>query len=271
MDNVDTWEKFHFEADSDWGKITPSKPLPCPKCSDLRIEMQQADFIRDPDAEWRRAERIQNSPYIEDLEDKIEFESDLTWDFGECILRLKCGKCSLSIFCIGRYRGHRQGYDSLYGEVFQDSFLLYPRFFSTPPNIIDLPKKTPQEVTNYLFNSFELYWCDTASCANKIRISIELLLDYYKIPRTKPTGGKIALHNRIEDYLKNKAGKKRLSQRLLAIKWIGNEGSHLDTTRRSVIEAYKLLEDVLVKTFGEKEKKLKEIEDGINANKGSRN
>lgn len=146
---------------------------------------------------------------------------------------------------------------------------IQPITFFPAPKIIDIPPSCPKTVTKKLNESFGLYWIDISSCANKIRISIETLLNELNVITTKKTKKGIqtlTLHKRIEEFEKQKP---EVAGFLLSIKWIGNAGSHLsEVTKNDVLNAYELLEYSLDSLYDDRKRKLKELSDKINAAKG---
>ena len=124
-------------------------------------------------------------------------------------------------------------------------------------SLFQFPKQCPQTVKDELTKSFALYWIDLESCGNKIRIAIELLLDALAIP-TMPS-----LHKRIECY-----PDPTVKSYLLAIKWIGNTGSHADTlTQQDILDAYEMMFKVLDVLFEKTEDKLQQKANMINTTK----
>lgn len=76
------------------------------------------------------------------------------------------------------------------------------------------------------------------AAANKIRIAIEYLLS-----NIHATEGK-KLHSRIEAAYKDKKISTNLRDLLLAIKWLGNDGSHANITLSTddILFAYSMIE-----------------------------
>lgn len=137
-----------------------------------------------------------------------------------------------------------------------------------PINLIELPEEINEEFKDEIIKSFKLFWQDTNSCANKVRIAVEILL-------TKEL--KIIKRKKIEDKRKstptNKAYKykslslgerigrikneeryskyKNIAENLKAIKWIGNDGSHSEKviSRQEIQNVYKILEHLLKKIY----------------------
>jgi hypothetical protein len=78
----------------------------------------------------------------------------------------------------------------------------------------------------------------------------------------------LSLHKRIEIYEKTNP---EVSSFLLAIKWIGNAGSHFsDVKNDDVLDAYELLEFSLDQLFTDKKDNLIKMRDEINQTKKPR-
>lgn len=137
--------------------------------------------------------------------------------------------------------------------------------FTPAPHIIEIPKSCHVMVRKILIESFGLFWMDENSCANKIRISVEALMDALKVKKTimtKKGRRDLSLHARILVY---KDKNPDVSEYLLAIKWIGNSGSHLsDVTEGHILDAYRLLEYALELIYNDKKKDLTRISKAIN-------
>jgi hypothetical protein len=98
-----------------------------------------------------------------------------------------------------------------------------------------------------------------------LRIALEALMDYRGIKKH------CTLHTRI-DLFKSKYPKQAaLADKLLAIKWIGNGGSHLSGLKhKHMVTAYKLTEHVLDELFNKTTEKLAKTASVINKTKKPR-
>jgi hypothetical protein len=110
-----------------------------------------------------------------------------------------------------------------------------------------LPAETPKPVKEQLEASFQLVWVDPGAAANRLRVSLERLLDHLRIRRlTKNAKGKfetLSLHARIKLY---EAKEQRLGAHLMAVKWLGNTASHEGSvSREALLDAFEILEDTL--------------------------
>jgi hypothetical protein len=141
------------------------------------------------------------------------------------------------------------------GDTFEveTEWILLPKYFSQQIHLIPISDRYNNEIANLLLSSFDLFWIDLDSCANKIRTIVENILNTQKIPQYSRNKGKlkrISLHSRILKFeLKNKA----LAKLMLAIKWIGNYASHESgLSREDLIQAYEMLELVLSNLYDNK-------------------
>jgi hypothetical protein len=147
-----------------------------------------------------------------------------------------------------------------------------PLFFSEPPRIILIPDRVPSEIAQDLTNSFQLYWVDPESCANRIRSSVERLLSHFGVRRTAISKkGKrvlLSLHSRIEVFRANHAG---TGDALMAVRWIGNAGSHTQPiTREDLLDGYELMEHVLAELFAGRHRRIAQLSRQINRRKRPR-
>jgi hypothetical protein len=147
-----------------------------------------------------------------------------------------------------------------------------PKYFNPPLEIIPFPNDLPEKVFDGLQESFKVFWSDSSSCANKIRITVEQIMDDQKIPLTRWNAKKTKrirynLHERIVLFQKDNVD---VGELLIAVKWIGNEGSHeLNTLNRSdLIVAYEILAQCLDKIYNKIPADLVKAAKKINRRKG---
>lgn len=160
-------------------------------------------------------------------------------------VRLKCSNstCQEEYFSIGLVRYFSIIYKTevskkFYGEKRKQ---YYPKHFSPSLRLFQLNHFIPDDVKNCIDNSFDDFWSDQLSSANAIRRSLELLMDNLNV------ADKGKLHQRIENY---KRINPSIANMLLAIKWIGNSGSHGETlTKDDLLDAYEILEVCLNELF----------------------
>lgn len=98
-------------------------------------------------------------------------------------------------------------------------------YFNPPLPLLSLPEAVPQNVRNAIDRAAPIIFVDPSSAATVLRASIELFLTNWGIPANDTSGRRINLHQRIEHW-KSETGNQVVGEQLLAIKWIGNSGSH---------------------------------------------
>ena len=134
-------------------------------------------------------------------------------------------------------------------------------FISPTPNIFYLPKGCPDEAKIHLRAGFNLFFSDQSAAANRIRVALECLLDYLKIPRRRKDQSNkfidLSLHKRIEHFTKNEPA---LGGQLMALKWLGNTASHEgNVSRNDLLDAFEILEHVLVELIDKRSAKVVEL------------
>jgi transcription elongation factor Elf1 len=248
---IKKWLKSSFSENNipDWT---------CPSCNKglLKIEKDQFHFEETQlSASWHSEEGWEPE-YI-----KYRFNGTL-----------KCKNCNDFISFMGRGNlDHVHYYNDFQDEYFEDlNRVFYPLYFNPPLNLFQITKKCPKEIKNEIEDSFRLFWNDLPSCANKIRTSLEMLMNQQNIKKTFMQGGKrkkLTLHKRIEEF---KRVKPEIADFLLAIKWIGNTGSHIGILEKiDILDAYELLGHSLNKVFDDKETELKKKTKEIIKRKGT--
>lgn len=137
-----------------------------------------------------------------------------------------------------------------------------PIFYNPPINIFKISTYCPENIRNSVLKAFSHFWNDLSSAANRIRTSVELIMDEQGIPETG------TLHSRISNYTKINP---ECGNKLMAVKWIGNVGSHkTDVSKEDVIIGFELLEWVIEELYERPNRinRLNNISETINKNKG---
>lgn len=151
-----------------------------------------------------------------------------------------------------------------YDDIFK------PKYFTPYLRLFELPKDIPESINEEIESSFSLFFSDPSSSANHIRAALEHLLTNLKIKRFTTNNGKrsyLALHKRIELLPRNFDHVKDIC---FAIKWLGNAGSHSHdkVTTDDVLDAYELMDELLVEIFNKNRKQVKSLANKINKKKG---
>ena len=242
------WTKQYFDENSkiEW---------PCPHCKGNSLELKKDKLFAGETAKSQKFRAASGEDW-------------LTMNFSGVI---ECKNCNESISFTGTGTVERFGYyDEEVEDFIREACLVFtPTFFQPALHIFQIPKKCPDKLKEEIIDSFKLYWSDLSASANKIRSALEILLTEEKVKRFQNKKGKripIALHHRIESYKDED-----LVKCFLAIKWIGNTGSHIGGLEKiDVLDAYNMLEYSLNKIYNNKETEVKKIAKEINRRKGTR-
>ena len=245
------WIKRHFNVDSkiEWN---------CPNCKSNSLKIIKEDFKSEETAESKEFRSKNDDWEVEWI--KLTFNG-----------KLLCKNCDENIFFVGTGNPEHNGYYDYELDEHNEEYVEHftPTFFQPTINVFEIPEKCPNSIKNEIIDSFKLFWSDLSSCANKIRISLEVLLNEEKVKRFENSGGKrksISLHRRIQLF-----SNIEVRDFLLAIKWIGNTGSHIGEIETiDILETYQLLEFSLNKLYNNEEKEIKKITKEIIKRKGTR-
>jgi Domain of unknown function (DUF4145) len=139
---------------------------------------------------------------------------------------------------VGQYYGED-------GPDWEDYF--NPQICEPMPSMISLPMKSPDDVAQELRAAFGLFWSNHSSCAGRIRVALECLMSHIGVPKRKKNAqGKLydlSLHARIDEIA---SGSPATGQQLIALKWLGNSGSHdSEVSSDDLLDAFEILEHAL--------------------------
>ncbi|QOY52312.1 DUF4145 domain-containing protein [Candidatus Sulfurimonas baltica] len=228
----------------------------CPTCNSGSLQVIQDKFLKQHNSETE----------INYHENWFQAPEMITYTFT-ALLSCTNPSCKEVVTCSGTGGVEREQYsydDYRHVEYFK------PVFFYPPLNIFQIPEKTPENVQNSIKSSFSLVFNNKSSAANQVRIAIECLLTHLKIKNYHTSGGrrnKLSLHKRI-GLLPTKYQK--IKDICLAIKWLGNAGSHCDDdiTLDDVFNGYDMLSFVLEELYDNKHTHVTKLAKKINAKKG---
>lgn len=207
----------------------------CPVCQKGLLISEKNKVLEETTKESER--------YYEEIREEECCEEHFT-----AIVRCNNPDCLEITTIVGQTKTVQEGsdYDPYHHEWIPTYKRIYIVNYTNPAiQLIRYPANTPKEIIELIDESFKLFWVDEASCSNKIRSAIEKLLDLQKVNKTTISKrGKresLNLHNRIEKFKKKEP---KVAEYLLALKWVGNQGSHngFKLGRKELAEAYRILE-----------------------------
>ncbi|MPY24530.1 DUF4145 domain-containing protein [Shewanella sp. YLB-07] len=159
---------------------------------------------------------------------------------------LKCNnrRCLEHVMMVGNGSVDLEQYYDERGQT-QGEYHTYcePKYFQPHLKIFNIPEYVPQNIAAMLDKSFALFFCDSDSCGNRIRACVEVLLEEVGIPKLNEKQKFVSLDSRIKQLAEKDDEVKVL---LLAIKWLGNIGTHGadDLSRKDTLDAYKIMQRV---------------------------
>lgn len=224
--------------------------LPCPSCNsplnyvddslDIRISAHNAELVS-----------------VTDLDEALA--CFCAW--------FLCGhkKCGEHVCVSGDVR-----YEYAYGESGETitKHILRPLFFQPAPPVIICPGEVPDPIRATLIRSFGLLWADRGTCAGCLRSVLEFILVDWGFPPESKNGGYVPLDRRIRLW-RERYSAESVSQRLMAIKWLGNVGIHdAELSQKRLFDAYEILERLLCQLYPADERHLDQLADEIVRSKG---
>lgn len=212
---------------------------------------------------------VQQPTYSKKDSNHPNWEPD--WDIERFSAKLTCdaSECGEIANVLG---------DTTVAEYYDDELntwalvaLLRTRAFFPAPAIIEIPVEVPHFVSAEISKSFELFWIDLSSCANRLRLSVELLLDHFKIPRTginkKGKSMRLDLNARISLFEKSDPAH---APTLTALRMIGNLGSHGgDVNRTPLLDAFEIYEYALAELCGQRKARIEQLRQKLIESKGN--
>jgi hypothetical protein len=236
-------------------KATKFPPWPCPRCGRHLISIQNGSFA------------ILETPDSRESSGHPDWEPD--WNVERFVCLLKCNYFNCGY--IASVAGITESKNFEYGEGHSavDRYLK-PHFIEPAPEMLKIPEGTPKEVAAELKTAFSLFWHDPGAVLNSIRTSIELFLDSKGVQRKakRKRGGlrTLSLHERIERFLPKDSP---VRAKMIAVKWLGNVGSHETSVRKgTVVEALELMDYILEELVERRQKRLDRKARDINKRKG---
>lgn len=197
-----------------------------------------------------------------------DYEPD--WAIERFSLEMKCDEvtCGETSFVIGETEAEQYYNEDYTTDAWMTN--LHPRGFYPAPPIIHLPTEVPDDIRREVHKAFDLFWTDLNATANRLRVSVEHIMDERKVPRELPAkkGGMrdLDLNGRIQEFSKTE---KEHGDTLTALRMIGNLGSHGgDVQREALLDVFAVYEDCLAEMYGKRTEKIKKLKDKLISTKG---
>lgn len=193
-------------------------------------------------------------------------EWDPEWIDYAFTLWAKCSNPSCNQqYAISGVGGVEQQYTDQDDWDWEEYFV--PKIIYPMPDIFTLPKKCPEEIAISTREAFSLYLFDNNSCAGKLRVTLEMLMDFLNIPSEKTSGEgnttRIKLHDRIDIYEQHEP---KIAKHLMAVKWLGNTAVHENITipRGDLLDAFEIIEHALSEIIEKRTARVEELASKLN-------
>lgn len=224
--------------------------MPCPRCANGRLW-----YMED-------SRRIEEPFYSKEFFKSEEWEPGM--DDERFVLFLKCDDATCGEYVT--VSGDTSVAEDCDGEGMPMLVsVLRPRCLFPAPSMIALGP-LPEPVARELRRAFALFWTDLDSAANRLRVSVERLLDHLGVPTASINGGRLSLYERISAF---SATNLEHSDSLTAMRHIGNLGSHgTGVVREAFLDALEVFEECLEDLVGQRRQRLAAIKARLIASKG---
>ncbi len=186
----------------------------CPSCMKGFLRIRKDTFFK---------EEIRSSRH----HSYDEWEPEWIEYVYSCLLLCTNDQCKEIVACSGVgsvEQDYGEDEDGQPVQEYEDFFR--PKYFEPPLQILSLPEACPQSIAIPMKESFRLFFSSPSAASNCVRSAVEELLTELKVRRFDLKQGKrrfISLHARIALV---PAKYEDLRDLILAIKWLGNAGSH---------------------------------------------
>ncbi|MFP1006310.1 DUF4145 domain-containing protein [Acinetobacter baumannii] len=236
-------------------------PFPCPACGRTTLEIVSDSIITNQTVASRKNQEEDFD--IETIEEVYQ---------GRFICSYR--KCNEQIYHIGKGGYDWEYFDYIETDGYASPSRREPLSYMVPEYItpfikyFDIPNKTPNEIVNVLNEAFKLTPTSYSAAANKVRVAVEVLCSTFGIEGRRENGSFIDLNQRLES-IKEANGLYPFKTKLLAIKWLGNAGSHEedDVDIESLFHSFEIIRNVLDGLYN-KNDRVDRIVELVNENKG---
>ena len=126
---------------------------------------------------------------------------------------------------------------------------LYPKAVDPSPRIIEIPDSAPEDAVVLIARATREVWGDPGAALNTLRMVLELITADYGIKSVFPDGRFKPLDARIKE-LSPIISEDDIAY-LIALKWLGNSGSHADAvvSQEDALRGFDMLELVLAQLY----------------------
>lgn len=205
-------------------------PVPCPSCR-WQLSIKPTGITEYQDAETAEAAMFLDYAEFDPTEQHGWFHTAVHCDDEDC---------RETVILAGVWRYAKEANWPV--DPTRPNLGLYTQYhleyMSPPPRLMKLSSKVPDAVRAGIVLAAKLMWMDPSAAINRLRASVEVLMDDFGVPRSR------SLHDRINSFAEINTYAATILQ---AVKWAGNQGSHglQDITVKDVLETAELMQHAL--------------------------
>lgn len=236
-------------------------PFPCPECGRTSLEID-LDSIST------------NETVASKNNQKEEFDIETIEEIYKGIFRCINKKCNEQIYCIGK-----ASYDWEYFDYIETGGYASPsrrepysymvlEYITPFIKYFNIPNKTPNKIVDVLNEAFKLTPTSYSAAANKVRVAVEVLCSTFGIAGRSASGKFIPLDNRLKSIIEGNE-LYPFKSKLLAIKWLGNAGSHEEDNVdiESLFHSFEIIKNILDELYN-KNDRVDRLVELVNENQG---
>ncbi|WP_195760561.1 DUF4145 domain-containing protein [Agromyces kandeliae] len=179
----------------------------CPFCWEGHVAFSEPSTDEDSASKRARANEYWEPEWISG-----RFISAGRCDNPECEQTVK----SFGVYSVGETTRH---------EIPQYSAFYRVEYLSPALKLLALPEDVPGDVDDAIERAERVLFLDPGLAATALRASVERFLTHVGIPSERDNGGFMTLDARLKEW-KRQTGHDRAAALFLAVKWIGNRGTH---------------------------------------------
>lgn len=229
--------------------------IPCLKCNSPLVS----------------SETLEREQTAESLSLQSETSWEPSWIDENFHARLRCNQCSWTVWATGKVLYRDSSYPTEKEQIFGVYFEI--RYIHPYIELFEIPENVSGELREALLQAFEIIWLNPDAAANRIRVSVDMLLSDMKIAKTRLTKARkrvrLTTHERIKMFSSTNS---KAASYLEAAKWIGNDGSHeTGLTKSDVLDGLQLVHEALKQVYPEPTKYVDALAKRINKQKTSKN
>lgn len=231
----------------------------CPHCNSSSLDLDPKSYKKNELALSR--------------EKSYDPDWEMWWYKGSFTANLQCvnTSCRETVIISGEVRQEEMDLIQNGKHYMELKDRIYPKFCLPPLKLFIIDDNIPWDIEDAIIAMFSLFWIDKSACGNSIRKIVELILDDKKVRKTRPqkSGKKRSYYSLAERINLFKDKNIDVARTLMAIKWIGNRGSHeLELDNEKLLDGIELLEFALSQLYGVHHCRMNALSDAINKRKG---